>query len=154
MVSRDDRAEETMGTNPCRGNRPVAAVTGPATNLAVAPEAPEGLGIPLLGDPADTDDEKAHQDTFQLIMQGFHATTHTLSDEYQEACKEVQTIIRRSLRKSTAIDRTFVWGALVGEGCASGHGLHGEELGGAVTPTAGSPSGWERSHGGLTSLTP
>ena len=111
MVSGDDRAEEAMGTDPVRPAGPVAAVTGLATDLAVVPEAPEGLGAPLLGDPADTDDEKAHRDAFQLIMQGFHATTHTLSDEYQEACKEVQTIIRRFLRKSTAIDHTFVWGA-------------------------------------------
>ena len=111
MVSRDDGAEEAMGTNPVRPARPVAAVTGLATDLTVALEAPEGLGAPLLGDPTDTDDEKARQDAFQLIMQGFHAATCTLCDEYQEACKEVQTIIQRSLRKSTAIDRTFVWGA-------------------------------------------
>ena len=111
MVSGDDRAEEAMGTNPVWPTRPVAAVTGPAVNLTVALEAPEGLGAPLLADPADTDDEKAHRDAFQLIMQGFHATTYTLSDGYQQACKEVQTIVQRSLRKSTGIDRTFVWGA-------------------------------------------
>ena len=115
MVSRDDGAEEAMGTNPVWPTRPVAAVTSLAVNLMVAPEALEGLeglGAPLLADPADTDDEKARRDAFQLIMHGFHTTTHTLSDGYQQACKEVQTIVRRSLRKSTAIDRTFVWGAL------------------------------------------
>ena len=106
MVSGDDGAEEATGTNPVWPTRPVATVTDLAVNLAVAPEA---LGALLLADPADTDDEKAHWDTFQLIMQGFHAATCTLSDRYQEACKEVQTIVRRSLRKSTAIDCTFVW---------------------------------------------
>ena len=44
-------------------------------------------------------------------MQGFHAATRTLSDEYQEACKEVQTIVQKSLRNYTTIDRTFVWEA-------------------------------------------
>ena len=91
---------------------PTATVTGPAVNLVVAPEAPEGLEAPLLADPADTDDEKAHRDAFQLIMQGFHAATRTLSNSYQLACKEVQNIVWRSMKKSTAMDRTFVWGAL------------------------------------------
>ena len=85
---------------------------GPAVNLVVAPEAPEGLEAPLLVDPAATDDEKARWDAFQLIMQGFHATTRTLSNSYQQACKEVQNIVRRSMKKSTVMDRMFVWGAL------------------------------------------
>ena len=83
MVSGDEGAEEAMGTNPIWPTGPVATVTGPAVNLAVAPEAP------LLVDPADTDDEKARRDAFQLIMQGFHTATRTLSDGYQQACKEV-----------------------------------------------------------------
>ena len=111
MASGDDRAKEAMGTDLVRPSGPMATVTSPAINLAVAPEAPEGLEVPLLGDPADTDDEKAHRDAFQLIMQGFHTATRTLSDGYQEACKEVQTIIWRSLRKSTTMDLFFVWGA-------------------------------------------
>ena len=106
MVSRDDGAEETTGADPTWPTGQEAMVTGPAVNLMVALEAP------LLADPADTDDEKARWDAFQLIMQGFHTATHILSNEYQEACKEVQTIVRKSLRKSTAVDHTFVWGAL------------------------------------------
>ena len=105
MVRGDDGAEETMGADPTWPTGQEAMVTGLAVNLAVAPEAP------LLADLADMDDEKAHWDAFQLIMQGFHTATCTLSDEYQEACKEVQTIVQKSLRKSTAVDHTFVWGA-------------------------------------------
>ena len=112
MVSGDEGAKEVTGTNPVWPTEPIAAVMGLAVNLAVAPEAPEGSEAPLLADPADTDDEKAHQDAFQLIMQGFHATTRTLSDSYQQACKEVQNIVWRSMKKSTAMDCTFVWGAL------------------------------------------
>ena len=111
MVSRDEGAEEVMETNPVWPTGPTATVTGLAVKLAVALETPEGSEAPLLADPAETDDEKARRDTFQLIMQGFHATTHTLSDRYQQACKEVQNIVQRSMKKSTAMDRTFVWGA-------------------------------------------
>ena len=105
MESGDDGAIETMGANPTGPTRQEATITSPDVNLAVAPEAP------LLADPADTDDEKAHRDAFQLIMQGFHTATRSFSDEYQEACKEVQTIIQKSLRKSTTVIHTFVWGA-------------------------------------------
>ena len=111
MVSGDEGAKEATGTNPLWPTGPVAAVMGPAVNLAVAPEALEGPEAPLLTDPADTDDEKARQNAFQLIMQGFHASTRTLSEGYQQVCKEVQTLVRRSLRKSTTINHMFVWGA-------------------------------------------
>ena len=111
MVSRDEGAKEVMGTNPVWPTGPTATVTGPDVNLVVAPEAPEGLEDPLLADPADAGDEKACPDAFQLIMQGFHAATRTLSDHYQLACKEVQSIVWKSMKKSTAMDRTFVWGA-------------------------------------------
>ena len=111
MVNGDEGAKEVMGTNPVWPTGPVATVMGPAVNLAVAREAPEGPEAPLLVDPADTDDEKACRDAFQLIMQGFHAATGTLFDGYQQACKEVQNIVWRSMKKSTAMDCTFVWGA-------------------------------------------
>ena len=94
-----------MGMDPTGPTGQEAMITSPDVNLTVAPEAP------LLADPADTDDEKACQDAFWLIMQGFHTATRIFSNEYQEACKEVQTIGQKSLRKSTTVDRTFVWGA-------------------------------------------
>ena len=63
---RDDRDEEVMGTNP----RPAATntATGPDMALMVASEAAGPPETPLLGDPANTDDEKAHRDAFQLLM--------------------------------------------------------------------------------------
>ena len=106
MVSTDDGVEEAMGTNPVGPPGQGPTITSPGVNLVVAPE------VSLLASPANKDDEKACRDAFQLIMQGFHTTTRTLSDEYQQACKEVQTIIWKTLRKSTAMDHTFVWGAL------------------------------------------
>ena len=75
-------AEEAMRANPVRPTGQEVTVPGLAVNLVVAPEAPES---PLLTDPVDTDDEKARWDAFQLIMQGFHTATCTLSDEYPRA---------------------------------------------------------------------
>ena len=101
MASADNGAREVTGTNYIWPSRQGSVITSPVVNLAVASEAP------LLADSVDTNDEKACKEAFQLIMQGFHKATRTLSDEYQEGCMEVQGIVRKSLRKST-----FVWGAL------------------------------------------
>ena len=73
----------------------------------VAPGVPEGSD-PQLGDP---EDEKANQGTFLLIMEGFQTATRTLSNRHQDACKEVQKIIWKSLQRSTTEDRTFILGS-------------------------------------------
>ena len=112
MVSRDDRDDrdkEATGANP--GPAATNTATGLDAALMVASEAAGPPETPLLGDPTDTDDEKACWDAFQLLMQGFHAATCTLSKSYQDTCREVQTIIRKALQKTTAVDHTFVWGA-------------------------------------------
>ena len=111
------------------------------------------LGVmPGKSDPPDTDNQKAWWDAFQLILQGFHAATQTLSDNYQHACVEVQGIVQRSLRKSTAIDRTFVlWARLhppVGPGHTPCHGLYGRKCGEAGMPTARGSESREADYGG------
>ena len=105
IVSADDGVEEVTGTDPVQQTGQGPTITSPGINLAVA------VNATLLADPDDTDDEKARWEAFQLIKQGFSTATRTLLDGYQQACKEVQTIVRKSLRKSTAEDRTFVWGS-------------------------------------------
>ena len=75
MVSGDDGAIETTGADPTGPTGQEATVTSLDVNLVVAPEAP------LLADPADTDDEKARRDAFQLIMQGFPTAIRTFLDE-------------------------------------------------------------------------
>ena len=64
MVSGDDRAERVTGTDPVTPAGPTATIMSPTINLAVAPEVPEGSEAPLLGDPADTEDEKACRGAF------------------------------------------------------------------------------------------
>ena len=137
MVSGDEGAKEVTGTNPIWPTGPAATVTGLAVNLAVAPEAPEGSEAPLLVDPADTDDEKARRDAFQLIMQGFHATTRTLSDHYQLACKEVEYCTE--VQEEVHCDGLYICvgglghHTLMGVGRTASHELYGREFGGAGT---------------------
>ena len=106
---RDNRDEEVTGTNP--GPAATNTAMGPEVALIVASEVADPWETPLLGDPADTDDEKARWDAFQLLMHGFYTATHTLLDSYQDACREVQTIVWRALQKAMAVDHTFMWGA-------------------------------------------
>ena len=107
MASRDDGAGQVTGTVPIGLAGLMATITSLTFNLMVAPTIPEGSD-PQLGDP---EDEKDCQGTFPLIMEGFQTAIHTLSDGYQDACKEVQKIVWKSLQKSTAEDHTFIWGS-------------------------------------------
>ena len=60
MVSGDDRGEEVAGTNPAQPT--MVTSVDPDASLIVASEVADPLEIPLLDDPVDTDDEKAHRD--------------------------------------------------------------------------------------------
>ena len=48
---------------------------------------------------------------YEVMLQGFHTVTQTLSAAYGTTCDEIQAIVWKSLAKTTAEDRTFVWGA-------------------------------------------
>ena len=48
---------------------------------------------------------------YEVILQGFRTITQTLSAAYGAASDEIQILIRKSLAKTTAEDRTFIWGA-------------------------------------------
>ena len=51
------------------------------------------------------------QRPYEIVLQGFWTVSQTLSVAYGAASSEIQTIARKSLAKTTAEDRTFVWGA-------------------------------------------
>ena len=77
-----------------------------------------------------------------LLCRVFHTTTHTLSDEYQEACKEVQTIVWKSPEEINCHRPYLCMGGLgrhplVGKSSTPDYGLHGGEHGGAAMPIAG-----------------
>ena len=153
---RDDRDEEVMGTNP----RPAATNTalGPGTALIVALEAAGLPETPLLGNPADRDVEKACWDAFQLLMQGFYMVTRTLLNSYQDACREVETIVQKVLQRSHGCRPYFCVGGFccyspLGEEGSTHHGLHGRKSRGtdmAAAKGAGGREGGYRGHPGLT----
>ena len=48
---------------------------------------------------------------YEVMLQGFCTVTETLSAAYGATCDKIQAIVRKSLAKTTAKDRTFIWGA-------------------------------------------
>ena len=48
---------------------------------------------------------------YEIILQGFRTISQTLSAAYGAASAEIQILVWKSLAKTTAEDRTFVWGA-------------------------------------------
>ena len=82
------------------------------------PEEPREPGEPL--------------EPYKVMLQGFHTITQTLSAAYGATCDEIQAIVWKSLAKTTAEDRTFVWGSLrsypsMANLRQAGNGLYGEE---------------------------
>ena len=66
------------------------------TEEAQDPEEPREPGEPL--------------EPYKVMLQGFRTITQTLSAAYGDTCDKIQAIVRKSLAKTTAEDRTFVWG--------------------------------------------
>ena len=110
----DDRDQEMPDTNqqgvddpagpgPVPGEVPEEAQMGDDhmgaddTEEAQDPEEPREPGEPL--------------EPYEVMLQGFCTITQTLSAAYGAACDKIQAIIQKSLAKTTAEDRTFVWGA-------------------------------------------
>ena len=63
------------------------------------------------GDGEEPEEPEEPLEPYQIVLQGFWTVSQTLSAAYGAASSEIQTIIRKSLAKTTAEDRTFVWGA-------------------------------------------
>ena len=106
MASADELLGNSRAEDATRAGLETSSATDPDINLVVVP------AVPLMGDlRADTDDEKACWDAYQLILQGFNTATQTLSDSYQQVFVEVQNLVRKSLKKSTINDCTFIQGA-------------------------------------------
>ena len=63
------------------------------------------------GDSEEPEEPEEPQEPYQIVLQGFQTISQTLSAVYGAACSEIHTIVRKSLAKATAEDRTFVWGA-------------------------------------------
>ena len=153
MASADESkgAEEASGAIPGQ-NFTTTVIEDPSAKLEVMPVAPPGTDQP------DTDDQKAWRDTFWLILQGFHTATQTLSENYQQACVEVQGIVQRSPAEVYHHQPDFcAWGhgchLALGPGHTPCYGLYGRNCGEAGTPTARGSESQETDYGGSVGLT-
>ena len=63
------------------------------------------------GDGEEPEEPEEPREPYQIVLQGFWTVSQTLSVAYGAASSEIQTIVRKSLAKATAEDRTFLWGA-------------------------------------------
>ena len=63
------------------------------------------------GDGEEPQEPEEPLEPYEIILQGFWTISQTLSAAYRAASAEIQIIVRKSLAKTTAEDRTFVWGA-------------------------------------------
>ena len=61
-------------------------------------------------DPEEPREPEEPPEPYEVMLQGFQTITQTLSAAYGAACDEIQVIVQKSLAKTTAEDRTFVWG--------------------------------------------
>ena len=99
--------------NELQGNCDPAG-TGPGPML-IPDEAPEGAqlgdGQAEAGDDEEPQEPEESLEPYQIVLQGFWTVSQTLSVAYGAASAEIQIIVRKSLVKTTAEDRTFIWGA-------------------------------------------
>ena len=103
MPDANEQHGEQQGTNDPAGS-------GPAPN-----ETHEGaqLGDDQMeaADSEELEEPEEPLEPYQIILQGFRTVSQTLSVPYGAASSEIQTLVRKSLAKATAEDRTFIWGA-------------------------------------------
>ena len=71
-------------------------------------EAPPGNDQVEAGDGEEPEEPEEPQEPYQIILQGFRTISQTLSAAYGAASSEIHTVVRKSLAKATAEDRTFV----------------------------------------------
>ena len=108
-----DGDQDMPDANEQQGDRDPAG-SGPAPVL-VPDEAQEGaqLGDDQMeaGDDEEPQEPEEPLEPYQIVLQGFRTVSQTLSAAYGAASAEIQIIVWKSLAKTTAEDRTFVWGA-------------------------------------------
>ena len=63
------------------------------------------------GDGEEPQEPEEPLQPYEIILQGFQTISQTLSAAYGAASAEIQILVWKSLAKTTAEDRTFVWGA-------------------------------------------
>ena len=90
-------------------------VNDPAGPEPAPSEVPEGVqpGDDQVeaGDGEEPQEPEEPLEPYEIVLQGFWTVSQTLSAAYGATSSEIQTIIPKILAKTTAEDRTFIWGA-------------------------------------------
>ena len=90
-------------------------IQGPTGPGPMPSEIPEGALLTddqeQAGDGEEPQEPEEPTEPYEIILQGFRTISQTLSAAYWAASDEIQTLVQKSLAKTTAEDRTFVWGA-------------------------------------------
>ena len=90
-------------------------IDDPAGPGPVPSEVPEGAqpgdNQVEAGDGEEPQEPEQPLEPYEIILQGFRTVSQTLLAAYGATSSEIHTIVWKSLAKTTAEDRTFVWGA-------------------------------------------
>ena len=90
-------------------------IQGPAGPKPAPREVQEGAQLgdnqEEAGDGEEPGEPEEPTEPYEIVLQGFWTISQTLSAAYGAASDEIQTLVRKSLAKTTAEDRTFIWGA-------------------------------------------
>ena len=84
---------------------------GPAFMPGDVPEVQPGDDQEGAGDSEEPQEPEEPLEPYEIVLQGFRTISQTLSAAYGAASAEIQILVWKSLAKTTAEDRTFVWGA-------------------------------------------
>ena len=103
MPNANKQHSEQQGTNDPAGSGPA-----PDETQEGAQPGDDQMGA---GDGEEPEEPEEPLEPYQIILQGFQTVSQTLSAAYGAASSEIQTLVRKSLAKATAEDRTFVWEA-------------------------------------------
>ena len=108
-----DGDQDMPDTNEQPGNHDPTG-SGPVP-MQIPDEAQEGaqLGDDQVeaGDDEEPQEPEEPLEPYQIVLQGFRTISQTLSAAYGATSAEIQIIVQKSLVKTTAEDRTFIWGA-------------------------------------------
>ena len=88
-----------------------SAGSGPAP-IEVHEGAQPGDNREETGDGEEPQEREELLQPYEIVLHGFRTISQTLSAAYGAASAEIQILVQKSLAKTTAEDRTFVWGAL------------------------------------------
>ena len=129
----------------------VQGINDPAGPGPAPSEVPEGAKLGddqgESGDGGEPQEPEEPLEPYEVVLQGFQTISQTLSVDYGATSAEIQIIVQKNLAKTTAEDRTFVWGASGAIrhwlDCQAGNGCYREKYQGPSQTTSRGSAGRE-----------